>query len=480
MVLKANKGQLNDNSGSATPTAEKPKRTTKAEQAAKAALRIQAELAGEYPEDAQKEHEEQPIIEVSQDQLKEALKSLLVEKDNIMKLLYAKHEEYNQEFFQGELSIPLITIERMDNRTLGNYTYSGNNIPIDNHIRFNMNFIALNTPPHTETADRVLETLKHEMIHQWQDQVLYYRDGQEPRTIKLATRTSEDEVTYTEIEQKKFPRERHNKDFKDMADVVGIPARGSKCYGNPANMPTPKSYNRKFRCACEGSNGHGVTIWSTREIIAECQVCGEMFEEVVKDTRGVSETIEVKASHVEKQGQDAVMDHMLEKFKHFHRFESKQLKDAFIDDLAQSEFPAVQLESGSYQKGHNAYGLGYRYWIAYNTTEINPDTIFQAVDDTVIAEEPKVEELPKPKARTRKPKAVPAEPVIEEPAPEPEPIVEEPEARVWDIENPQDLMDAYRMNPTTRAAAEVFGVHQTTYIRRIQKHGIDLNKVITE
>jgi hypothetical protein len=206
-----------------------------------------------------------------------------------------------------------------------------------------------------------------------------------------------------------------------------------------------------------------------------------MFEEVVKDTRGVSETIEVKASHVEKQGQDAVMDHMLEKFKHFHRFESKQLKDAFIDDLAQSEFPAVQLESGSYQKGHNAYGLGYRYWIAYNTTEINPDTIFQAVDDTVIVEEPKeevVEELPKPKARTRKPKAVPVVEVAEEPAPEP--IVETSEPRVWDIDNPQDLIDAYKLNPKTRAAAELFGVNQSTYIRRLQKYAIDLNKVMTE
>ena len=46
---------------------------------------------------------------------------------------------------------------------------------LTNHIRFNRDFIALNT------EERILETLRHEMIHQWQDEVYYegeHTDGE--------------------------------------------------------------------------------------------------------------------------------------------------------------------------------------------------------------------------------------------------------------------------------------------------------------
>ena len=448
--------------------------------------------------DAEDDHSEQEIIEVSQEEVKKALKALLTTQNDMIALLYRKHDEFNKEFFNGELSIPLITIERLDNRTLGNYTYGENNIPVKNHIRFNRNFIALNT------EERILETLKHEMIHQWQDEILYAPKGSEElKTIRMARRDETGNITYAEAKQKKRPKEWHNKDFKEMAAVVGIPAIGAKCYGNPAKMPEPKSYNRKFTCGCVASNGYPVTIWSTRVIHAQCMVCGRPFVEIQKGGK----VIEVSMSHVEKPNTDAVHDLMKQKYRYFERFETKQKKDAFIEDLRDSErneHPVTELEEGIYQKGHNAYQWGYRYWVAYNTSEVNPDAGHVEEVEEAPVEKParkkpdskKTTDKKGTEAEDKKKTAKPAktkgkvvpfpvvaadEPKEKEPMEnnepmEANPVVSIPDVpRAYSVENPQDIIDLYRELGTVRKVAERLGVAQSTVSARIKKYKIDFN-----
>jgi predicted SprT family Zn-dependent metalloprotease len=229
----------------------------------------------------------------------------------------------------------------MSNKTLGKYNSGHDTIGLTNHIYFNRNFIALNT------GTRILETLRHEMIHQYQDEVMYEKTDNEGKLIHGG---------------QKRPKDWHNGDFRDFAKKVDIPAIGKHCTGSPANMPEAKSYNRKFRCGCMASNGHPLTIWSTREVDAVCNVCGEPFEEVKKS----GGTIAVVLSDIEKGGQDAVEAKMQKEFKSFEKFQDKyELTEALEEVKSAGE----AYKEGIYQKGHLSYTAGFRYWLAWGSIE---------------------------------------------------------------------------------------------------------------
>jgi len=281
--------------------------------------------------------DEQPIIEATQIEVKKALKALLTKQSDIMEVLYKAHEDYNARYFQGKLSVPLITMDKMSHLTLSSYVIGTDTSGLENHIRLNRSFIALNT----ET--RILETLKHEMIHQYQDEVIYEKH---------------DKFGILVHEGEKRPKDWHNKDFKSWALNVGILANGRKGYGNPAKMPEPKSYNRKFICKCIASNGYPMTIWSTREIKAVCSVCNSAYIELKK----AGDTIPVGASDIEVKGQDAIEDKLKVKFKEFTKFKEKYSLSDKIKELKKS---GTAYREGIYQKGHNAYLQGYHYWVAY-------------------------------------------------------------------------------------------------------------------
>lgn len=434
---------------------------------------------------------EQEIIEVDQNTLKKALKSLLTKENDFLGMLYAKWEEYNEEFFFGQLSYPLMTIEKLNNRTLGNYTHGEDQMGITNHIRFNRNFISLNT------EERILETLRHEMIHQWQDEVLYYSEGaKKAKDIKYYIINEDGEKIVVETRQKKRPKDWHNKDFKEFAKVVGIPARGDKCYGNPAKMPEPQSYNRKFVCACIASNGYPLTIWSTRAVHARCKICGKDYQEIKKGGK----VIRVEQSHVEKPGEDAVEIAHKSKYTYFKRFESKELKDEFVEHYNETEeFPMTDMVEGVYQKNHNKYKEGFTHWVAYNTAEVNPDKL---TNKEVKVEVPKKkEQKPAPKKKpskkaseepkTKKPKAPKKTAKKEEPK-EPEAKTEEPKekepmpADVIKLEtgnkersykNADDLIDLYREFGSIKGIAEFFGIAPGTIIYNAKKLGVDFKKV---
>ncbi len=280
------------------------------------------------------------IKEVDELKVKQALKALLTTKSDLLKHLYSKHAEYNRRYFENALSHPLITIEKMNNRTLGNYTLHGSDSTgLNNHIRMNRTFCALNT------EERIDETLLHEMVHQWQDEEVYLKAEEDPDKYP---------------NKKKRPKANnwHNKDFFDKAKEINLPAKPPKGFGSPCNMPKGKSYNRKYMCGCIASNGYPLTIWSTRPVSAKCTICGQVFEE--RGKRG--EVIPVTQSHVEKGKEDAVEKaKKAEGFLKFQRFLTKDGLDDFLLGMGTKEYV-----DGLYQKKHNMYEKGFRYWVAYS------------------------------------------------------------------------------------------------------------------
>jgi hypothetical protein len=267
------------------------------------------------------------VIEVGQTELKQALKGLLTAKEQLLSELYKKHEEYNETFFESKLSIPLITIDKLSNKTLADYREGRNNMEIENHIRFNANFVALNP------IKRILETLKHEMIHQWQDEVAY--KGLDNR-----------------------PKNWHNALFRNKAEELGIPANGKKCTGNPSKMPEPKSYNKKFRCGCIASNGAPVTIWSTRAINATCNICGLEYTEVSK--RGI--VIPITKSFVEEPGQDLIKEKALNDYNEFWQFKTPEEAKTFVKE---NDARFAKMLLGKYPQGTNGYKAGFTCWVAF-------------------------------------------------------------------------------------------------------------------
>lgn len=432
----------------------------------KTAKAVEPEASEDQTEDP--EPTEQEIIEVDQESVKKALKALTVSKEGIGEKIaqyYAMHEKFNKQFFGGQLSHPLITVDKINNKTLGNYTEGKDIMNLENHIRLNINFIALNPDK------RVLETLVHEMIHQWQDEVLYVKKGEEAKTVKVPVTEKvpgpdKDKYRFTgewvEIKQKRRPKDWHNRDFKDMACVVGIPAKGDKCYGNPAKMPEAKSYNRRFECGCIASNGYPLSIWSTRPVFATCNICEQPFREKKKG----GELIEVKQSHVERPGENAIEQEMLLKYMYFMHFKTREERIVFVEDLAHQGLTNLVVEDGVYQKEHNAYKDGFRYWVAYNADE---------------KPKPEIVEVPKEAKKEKRKKAtkqdqVKAKEVEAVKTPSEEVVVPEVQAKQRSHENPADLIELYRELGSLKAIAELFGIANGTITYQKKKHQIDFGK----
>jgi hypothetical protein len=477
------------------------------------------------------EPKQQEIAEVDQDEVKKALRLLTTRENSYLGFLYEKWEEYNDLYFFGQLNQPLITIDKMNNKTLGSHTRGQNDMGITNHIRLNRNFIALNED------ERILETLRHEMIHQWQEDVLYMKEGVAKREIKLpagfGSLTNKDEPTIIKRtksgsplmekgEQKPRPKDWHNKDFKEYAVVVGIPAKGDKCYGNIANMPEGKSYNRKFSCKCIASNGAPLTIWSTREIKAVCQICKKPFQEQKKEGK----TVKVTLSHIEQPGEDAVFEAMKTKgFTHFEKFKSKRDKDRFLDELYKGNDDGLEVEQGAYQKGHNAYQEGFTHWVAYNGEKVELPKEERknkpAVKSPKAKKKPtpkkteltKAPDKPEDKKKTPAKKAAPKKPAAKKPAPKKEKPVEQPKpvekkeepkklkmsngGELTLVEtpkedpktptvggrshtNPKDLLSLYMQMGSIKKVADYFGMTSAAIIYQAKKHGVDFKKGVIE
>lgn len=228
------------------PRAQKPKKTD--EQIVSEAM-VDAEVGGEV--------------------VRETVMTFLRNKNERIKELLLWHEAYNAEYFEGKLSRPLITIEHTPgSKALATYFFEHQGIGIPFHIRLNLAFIALCW--NEKHIFRIENTLKHEMIHQWQHECVYVGD-------------------------KKVPKSLHNKVFKEKAAEIGIPCVGrnmstgtslkeiaAEQNGELENLEPEeqaavpkKSRNRKWQCGC----GDSRTVWSTKEVKAVCGECKKPYEE---------------------------------------------------------------------------------------------------------------------------------------------------------------------------------------------------------
>jgi hypothetical protein len=386
---------------------------------------------------------DQEIIEVNQDEVKEALKTLSTQgagkgdkMADSLQALYDAHAEFNSQHFHGLLSRPLITIAKLDNRTLGVYTPGQDAMGIRNHIELNLNFVALNP------TERVFEDLLHQMIHQWQDEVLYMEGKKAGTFPRIILDEDGKRQTITET-QKKRPKDWHNRDFKQMASAIGIPAEGDKCYGSPVKMPEPKSYNRKFVCGCVASNGHPLTVWSTRTITAFCRTCEQDYIEVKKGGK----VIQVAQSHVEQPGEDAVLGAHKDNYTYFERFQSKEAKDDFVKTFEEAGRKLDDMAEGVYQKGHNAYKEGFTHWVAFNAEKASkqakpPRQLKKAAPKKAAA--PKKPEAPKKKRSHT---------------------------------NPDDLTELYVQFGTIKAIADYFGVQSGTIIYQAKRLNVDFKQI---
>lgn len=186
------------------------------------------------------------VIELSDPQMqaKEAIKDIQSNEDRLLALFYETHREYNAKFFEGKLSLPIISVEKLNNKTLGSFQ-ERNDLNLDFHIKINSRMIELNT----DTV--ILNTLKHEMIHQWQAEILYTPHG-----------------------IKKRPKCWHNTDFDFKAKDIGC------VFPNPdAVMPPSRNKPRiKYRCDCIDDSTYKPLIISLPwELDAVCNNCGKTF-----------------------------------------------------------------------------------------------------------------------------------------------------------------------------------------------------------
>lgn len=176
------------------------------------------------------------IVFIDATKFAEAYEAFSRGQQGIVDRLYASFHEFNEQHWRGQLPRAIIRIPShgMTRRTLGRYTLK-NEQGEEHVVEINKDFVVLNT------WTRVLETLRHEMIH------LYLLGVVKGRGCMG-----------------------HGKKFKAEADRVGIPCEGPRGYGNPANMPAPLTNYTEWRCAC---NTTVVRAGSRREVHAICDHC---------------------------------------------------------------------------------------------------------------------------------------------------------------------------------------------------------------
>lgn len=172
----------------------------------------------------------------------EAYEAFARGQQGIINQLYQQFRAFNQQYWSGQLPLAIIRIPShgMTRRKLGRYTRR-NEQGEEHVIEINKDFVVLNP------WERVLETLRHEMIH------LYLIGVVNEHGCKG-----------------------HGKKFKAEADRVGVPCHGPRGYGNPAKMPAPRTSYAEWKCACGVTS---VRCSETRDVHAVCDCCWSPLKE---------------------------------------------------------------------------------------------------------------------------------------------------------------------------------------------------------
>lgn len=211
-------------------------------------------------------------------------------------------------------------------------------------------------------------------------------------------------------------------------------------------MVAQKSYNRKYSCSCIASNGHPLTIWSTRPLKVTCNVCGTLFTERQKKT---GEAIPIRQSYIEQPGDDMVAKTKGEKYQHFVQYRQRRTYRRAIAAVRRWMNQAGIAEDkrrdhydyGTYQAHSRAFlESGYKYWVAYSLDGVDMPSEAEETSNACEEEAHQVDR-----------------------------------ERTYSADNPQDLIDLYHTDDgcSTRKLAKLLGISQPSIMRRIEKYKID-------
>ena len=183
----------------------------------------------------------------------------------VAKELYEHYGKFNQEFFDGLLGTPLISFTLRRQRNLGHYVNGRNDIGCYDNI--NINPVHLNG-----TKQDTLETLLHEMVHQWQYKVgkpgknNYHNYACRAKMQELGIPCDKKGVTVAVRDPfVSFPRSQGID-----GQYWELPSNGALVSGNGSKL-------KKWVCDCKPQYGVRVAI---KDFEAVCIKCSQKFRQV--------------------------------------------------------------------------------------------------------------------------------------------------------------------------------------------------------
>lgn len=187
------------------------------------------------------------------------------EHSGIIKILSEWIERFNLEF-KLKIVTPCVVIDKKSVRVLGTYRYGFNGIGTRNEITINSKHLQ-------RPLFDILETLLHEMLHQWQDMHgesssgNYHNKEYQTKAIDLGITSDHWGHSLGIIK---------NGAFEKMLDSYGVSTEGALYY-NPERPKkiirgiTGNSKLKKWSCGCQN-------VWAgVKDFRAKCEVCLNRF-----------------------------------------------------------------------------------------------------------------------------------------------------------------------------------------------------------
>lgn len=174
--------------------------------------------------------------------------------------LYKWGEVFNKELFGESLSTPAIQIENQRVNTLGSYRIFTNGFGLDHEITLNQIYVE-------RPFECLLETLLHEMIHEWQK--LYGKQSKSNYHNKEFRLKALSFGLVVNAKGQSLGVIRGS--FTKLLEKYGIDIINLKT-GSLDSVPKErKSNQKKWSCGC-------TNIRAYTEVRAKCMKCGNMFK----------------------------------------------------------------------------------------------------------------------------------------------------------------------------------------------------------
>lgn len=188
---------------------------------------------------------------------------------DLIRELYEWFHRFNAEFFDGQLPPAVISIERANRRNMGTYQPGRDALALRYHINVNSVYVS-------QSRVERLDTLAHEMVHEWEEVVLGDRGG--GRYHKIAFRKKAAQIGIpTDKRGVSLGRPNEGR-FALLLASHGIPLdeplpHALAVPGRRAAMPASRSRLTPWTCGC-------TRVWASwgTNVTATCSGCDRRFE----------------------------------------------------------------------------------------------------------------------------------------------------------------------------------------------------------